>query len=281
MPIYMDRHELDEPVTQKELAMAHYQDLLIQDQFDAKSMTYWQSEDGKTAFCLIDAPNPEALKKMHAASHGLIPHKIIEVDPEEVLSILGRITDPTGVKDLDKYEENVDEYAADHGSPFRVIMFTDLKDSTLMQTELGEEKALEMLRTHNELIRTAIKPHNGQEVKHTGDGLMISYLNVSDALEGGASIQAAFDEHNQNNPDDAMYVRIGFSAGEPVFDSNDFFGLTVNLASRLCDHSEPGSVLVSTDIQETKVDGKYTFTDLGNALLKGFKDAVQVFRVSQ
>ena len=219
MPIYMDRHELDEPVTQKELAMAHYQDLLIQDQFDAKSMTYWQSEDGKTAFCLIDAPNPEALKKMHAASHGLIPHKIIEVDPEEVLSILGRITDPTGVKDLDKYEENVDEYAADHGSPFRVIMFTDLKDSTLMQTELGEEKALEMLRTHNELIRTAIKPHNGQEVKHTGDGLMISYLNVSDALAGGASIQAAFDEHNQNNPDDAMYVRIGFSAGDTIYQS--------------------------------------------------------------
>ena len=281
MPIYMDRHDLDEPVSQKDLAMAHYQDILIQDQFGVKSMTYWHSQDGKTAFCLIDAPNPEALTKMHAASHGLTPNEIIEVNPEEVLALLGRTTDPVPIADMDKYEENVNEFASAHDSAFRVIMFTDLKDSTLMQTELGQEKALEMLHTHNELIRTAIKPHNGQEVKHTGDGLMISYLDVADALAGASSIQAAFVEHNQNNSDDAMYVRIGFSAGEPVFDSNDFFGVTVNLASRLCDHSEPGSVLVSTDIQETKVDGNYTFTNLGNALLKGFKDAVQVFRVSQ
>ena len=134
MPIYMDRHELDEPVSQKDIAMAHYQDILVQDQFGIKTMTYWPSADGMTSFCLMDAPDAESLKKLHAASHGLVPNEVIEVDPEEVMAILGRTTDPMPVGDMDTYADRAEEYGSSHDSAFRVIMFTDLKDSTLMNT---------------------------------------------------------------------------------------------------------------------------------------------------
>ena len=162
MPIYMDRHELTEPVSQKDMAMAHYQDILIQDQYGIKTMTYWRRADGKTSFCLMDAPDAESLKAMHAAAHGLVPSEVIEVDPEEVVALLGRTTDPVPIKSMETYEENVEEYAAALDSAFRVIMFTDLKDSTLMNTELGQEKALELLQTHNQIIRKAIKQHTFQ-----------------------------------------------------------------------------------------------------------------------
>lgn len=281
MPIYMDRHELTEPVSQKEIAMAHYQDILIQDKFGVKTMTYWPSADGLTSFCMMDAPDAESLTKLHAASHGLVPSEVIEVDPDEVMAILGRTTDPVPIKSMETYEENVDEYAAALDSAYRVIMFTDLKDSTLMNTELGQEKALELLMTHNTLIRDVIKQHQGNEVKHTGDGFMISFLDIKNALTSAFGIQAAFSEYNQANADEAMYVRIGLAAGEPVFESNDFFGLTVNLASRLCDYSEAGNVLVSTDICESGEGIGYQFEDLGTAELKGFKDAVPVYQVTK
>lgn len=281
MPIYMDRHELDEPITQTELAMGHYQDILIQDQFGIKTLTYWGSEDGKTSFCLMDAPDAASLTKLHAASHGMVPSEVIEVDPDEVMAILGRTADPLPVGDMDTYAERAEEYGAAHDSAFRVIMFTDLKDSTLMNTQLGQDKALELLLKHNKLIRDVIKQHSGNEVKHTGDGFMLSFLNVEDGLASAFAVLAAFVDYNQQNADEAMYVRIGLAAGEPVFESNDFFGLTVNLASRLCDYSKAGYVAVSTDVCELAAETSYSFEDLGKAPLKGFVDDVQVYRVAE
>ena len=281
MPFYMDRHDVHEPISPKELALAHYQDILIQEEHDCKVMTYWRSDDYKTAFCLIQAPSPEKLLQLHAASHGLVPHEVIEVDLAEVESILGRTTEPVPDDNPETFLDNIDNYSTAIDSAFRVIMFTDLKDSTLMLTELGQEKALELLRTHNQIIRKIIKENAGNEVKHMGDGLMVSFLTVADALACAFSIQTAFSEYNMNNPEDAMYIRIGLSAGEPVLESNDFYGTTVNLASRLCDYSKPGSVLTSSEIHEICMDTKFTFTNLGTIPLKGFKEAVQVYQVSK
>jgi class 3 adenylate cyclase len=281
MPFFMDRHDVEEPLSPKELAMAHLHDIIIQEEHECKVLTYWRSNDHKSAFCLIQAPSAEKLKNLHAASHGLVPNEIIEVKLSEVETILGRTTEPIPVESQESFIENIEEYAAGIDSAFRVIMFTDLKDSTLMLTELGQDKALELLRTHNGLIRKAISKNNGNEVKHTGDGLMISFLNVDDALACAFSIQNAFSEHNEENPEDAMYIRIGLSAGEPVFESNDFYGTSVNLASRICDISEPGRVLSSEEVQAAQVDSQFVFTHFGLVPLKGFKEAVPIFNVNK
>ena len=93
MPIYMDVHNVP-GVNAKDVAEAHRLDLFHQDDYNCKCMTYWIDESRESVFCLIEAPNKEAVIEMHDQAHGLIPHKIIEVDTNIVESFLGRIFDP-------------------------------------------------------------------------------------------------------------------------------------------------------------------------------------------
>ena len=88
MPIFMDRHNVSEAVTAVHVAQLHQEDLKIQDQFGCRGLTYWFDDKRKTAFCLIEAPNEQALRDMHEKAHGEIPHSIIEVDASIVESFL-------------------------------------------------------------------------------------------------------------------------------------------------------------------------------------------------
>src|SRR5580765_338384 len=97
MPIYMDVH-LVPGVQAKNVAEAHRQDMLHQEEFACKCMTYWIDEKRESIFCLIEAPDKDAVEEMHAKAHGLIPNRIIEVSSKVVESFLGRIFDPPEAK---------------------------------------------------------------------------------------------------------------------------------------------------------------------------------------
>ena len=94
----MDRHDLPEAVTAEAVAKVHQEDLKIQDQYGCRGLTYWFDEKRGTAFCLIEAPEEDAVKSMHNQAHGMIPNQIIEVDTHVVNAFLGRISDPAGKK---------------------------------------------------------------------------------------------------------------------------------------------------------------------------------------
>ena len=148
MPIYMDRHFV-EGATKHAVANAHNADLAIQDQYGVRFLTYWFDEARSTAFCLVDAPDEEAIRQVHNDAHGLVPHEILAVDPAVVEAFLGRVKDPTPI-DPRAPEEAID-------AAFRAIMFTDLKDSTLMTSQLGDTKALHLLHVNNVLTRNAVQ----------------------------------------------------------------------------------------------------------------------------
>ena len=94
MPIYMDFHDLPEGVTAAHVAEMHQADLKIEHKYNCRGLTYWCDERRQTAFCLIEAPNEEAIKELHKKAHGAVPQRIIEVDDTLVESFLGRIEDP-------------------------------------------------------------------------------------------------------------------------------------------------------------------------------------------
>ena len=75
---------------------------------------------------------------------------------------------------------------------------------------------MELLRTHDAIIRDVIKTHDGNEVKHTGDGFMVSFCSVSRAVECAMSIQRAVASCNNKEPIATIHLRIGITAGEPV-----------------------------------------------------------------
>ena len=269
MPIYMDRHDA-KGVSAREVADAHRKDLEIQDKHGCKAITYWVDEARGTVFCLIEAKQKQAVKNMHKEAHGDVPNKLIEVDPETVNAFLGRIEDlPTPIKSPDSTSEIpvVD-------SAFRTIMFTDMEGSTSITTSLGDAKAMELIRTHNAIIRDAIKTHGGSEVKHTGDGFMISFFSPSRAVECATSIQRSFASYNKKDPVTPIHLRIGLSAGEPVMEGQDLFGSTVQLAARICDHAEPDQILVTRVIQNLCIGKKLPFSDQGEKTLRGFDEPV-------
>src|SRR5438552_15901122 len=88
MPIYMDVHIVP-GVKASDVAEAHRKDLLHQEEYGCKCMTYWIDEKRESIFCLIEAPEKEAVKEMHSKAHGLVPNKIIEVSSTIVESFLG------------------------------------------------------------------------------------------------------------------------------------------------------------------------------------------------
>jgi len=273
MPLYMDRHYV-EGATRSAVAHAHQLDLAVQAKYNVQFLTYWFDEPRCTAFCLIVSPDQETLQKAHTEAHGLVPNEIIEVDPSIVEAFLGRVKDPSPV---DCSRGTRAELLIDPA--FRAIMFTDLKDSTLMTTMFGDTKALHLLHIHNALTRNALGDHRGREVKHTGDGIMASFASVRDAVECAITIQKAFAVHNQATPEAAMYLRIGISAGEPIEEHGDLFGTAVQLAARICAHAEPGRILVAQVVRDQYPGKAQSFYDVGEITPKGFGRAIQVYEV--
>ena len=274
MPIYMDRHDTEQ-VSAREVAAAHQKDLEIQDKHGCKAITYWVDEERGTVFCLIDAKQKQAVINMHKEAHGDIPSKIIEVEPETVNAFLGRIEDlPTPNKPPDRNSE-----VSVVDSAFRTIMFTDMEGSTTLTTSLGDAKAMELFRTHDAIIRDAIKDYGGREVKHTGDGFMVSFGTTSRAVECATCIQDRFASYNKKDPITPIHLRIGLSAGEPVTEGHDLFGSTVQLAARICDNAEPDQILVTRVIKNLCIGKKLLFSDLGEKTLRGFDEPVWLYQV--
>jgi len=79
MPLYMDVHHLDGPVSADDVAKAHMADLQVQDKYDVNFQRYWVDEGSSTIFCLVEAPSPDAANTVHREAHGLVADAIHEV----------------------------------------------------------------------------------------------------------------------------------------------------------------------------------------------------------
>lgn len=270
MPIYMDRHFV-QGASIHEVNNAHEKDLEIEKKYGVKFLTYWFDQQRSTAFCLVDSPDKQAIINAHNESHGLIPHEILEVDPTMVEAFLGRVADPVPLSP---------DTAPPIDSAFRVIMFTDLVDSTLMTTRYGDQKALHLLHIHNTITRDALDAFHGREIKHTGDGIMASFTSVDDGVDAALRIQKGFAIHNQQHQKEELFLRIGLSAGEPIEEHGDLFGNTVQLSARLCAKAEPTQILAAELIQELYSGRNALFINKQKYTPKGFENAITLYEVA-
>jgi class 3 adenylate cyclase len=268
MPMYMDRHEAAGLVP-ADLYGAHALDLQVQEKYHVRYLTYWMDQERGQVFCLVDAPSKEAAEAVHSEAHGQVANEIIEVEQNTVSDFLGRLNDPPGTSQAQPIAD----------SAFRIVLFTDIEGSTRLTQKLGDEAAMVLVREHDTVIRSALREHGGSEVKHTGDGIMASFVSVTQAVESSVGIQRAFMERNQDRGEDAVRVRVGMSAGEPVRDGGDLFGAVVQLARRICDTAQPATILTSNVVRELCIGKNFTFSDRGEMAMKGFDDPVRVHEV--
>ena len=146
--------------------------------------------------------------------------------------------------------------------------------------EGGTLVALKTLR--REVIDPTICEHGGRIVKTTGDGLLLEFASVVDAVRCFTEIQAAMAAHNADIPAERrIEFRIGVNIGDIIIDGDDIFGDGVNVAARLQELAAPGGICVSGRVQED-VRGKLdiAFEDAGDQQLKNIAWPVRVYRVS-
>jgi class 3 adenylate cyclase/pimeloyl-ACP methyl ester carboxylesterase len=136
------------------------------------------------------------------------------------------------------------------------------------------------LKSHRrELVDSGIAEHRGRIVKTTGDGMLVEFASVVDAVSCAVSIQRSMVRRNAGIPQDKQIVfRIGINVGDIIIDGDDIFGDGVNIAARLETLCEPGGVCISRTANDQIRDKlSLAFADLGEQAVKNISRAVGVF----
>src|SRR5271167_2641196 len=143
-----------------------------------------------------------------------------------------------------------------------------------------EEGTLTQLKTlRAELIDPAIAQHNGRIVKTTGDGLLVEFASIVDAMRCAIAWQGRMAEQDQPAPGRIEW-RIGVNLGDVISDGDDIFGDGVNIAARLEAIAAPCGICVSrTVITQTRGKLEFPVEDLGEQNLKNIAQPIHVFRV--
>ncbi len=227
-------------VNAKDVATAHSQDVYLEKDHNCTCLTYWVDEQKGHVFCLIDAPSKEVVYELHRKSHGLVPHKIIEVEPNLVQSFLGRITDP------ETAEKTEDGLLLVNESSYRVVMLIRLPDPFLYHHQKGNENLLQQKITS---IKEKIIAGKGQIALHHQEGIVGSFIQVEDAIEAAMDIMTLAEKD--------FSVTIGLHGGEPVTRHDQFFGDTLILLQYLCFFSHESPIRISNTVREVMINGRF------------------------
>jgi adenylate cyclase len=148
--------------------------------------------------------------------------------------------------------------------------------------EVDEKGTLARLRTHRlELIDPCIAKNRGRIIKTTGDGMLVEFQSVADAVECAAEVQRRMARRNADVPP-ARWIqfRVGINLGDVICEDGDIFGDGVNVAARLQALAEPGGICVSAAVRDQVGDRlDVGFADLGEQTVKNIARPIRVFRV--
>lgn len=252
MPLFMDLHIVPGAVID-DVVEAHKLDVAIQDQFGCDCMTFWFDKDRGHAFCLIDAPDKESVVEMHDEAHGLIPHKIMQVNSKLVAAFLGRLQDPESLDELSK--SDVKAFYSDPA--FRILMVTNQLDFKLLAHTSGKDKAYELFSLQNEIIHQQIDEYEGQKIEMEGKGFVISFITPSQAIQCALAIQKRL-----HIAAELLRFRIGLHAGVPVANSEELFGESIRYARHLCLLGQGRQITLSNQVHNLhKEDKKKLISD--------------------
>jgi adenylate cyclase len=149
--------------------------------------------------------------------------------------------------------------------------------------EVDESGTLARLKTHRlELIDPSIAKNRGRIIKTTGDGLLVEFQSVADAVLCAAEVQRRMARRNADvSPARWIQFRIGINLGDVIIEDNDIFGDGVNVAARLQVLAEPGGICISGAVRDQVGDrlDEIAFEDLGEQSVKNITRPIHVFRV--
>ena len=145
--------------------------------------------------------------------------------------------------------------------------------------EEGTLAALKAIR--RELFDPKIAERRGRIVKTTGDGMLVEFQSVVDAVRCAAEVQRGIAERNADVPESKrIEFRVGINLGDIIVDDDDIFGDGVNIAARLEALAEPGGICVSRVVRDQVRDKlAFSFQDMGEQQVKNIARPVRAYRV--
>ena len=147
---------------------------------------------------------------------------------------------------------------------------------------LDEVGTARTLREHRAVTDALVAKHGGRLVKTTGDGVLLEFPSVVDAVECAVAVQAVMTQRNEGvHVDRRMLFRIGINLGDILIEGDDILGDGVNIAARLEGIAEPGGICISSSAYD-QVRGKVAveFIDLGEQSLKNISLPVRAYAVA-
>ncbi len=163
------------------------------------------------------------------------------------------------------------------------ILVADAVGYSRLTGGADEERTLARLRAlRSDLIDPAIAVHNGRLVKRTGDGAIVEFRSVVEAVRSAIEMQIGIAERNAGlSPEKRIEVRVGIHLGDVIEEADgDLMGDGVNIAARLQEVAEPSSVCLSSAAYEQLRDKlRYDFIDLGEKTLKNIARPMHVYCV--
>ncbi|MBI3797199.1 MAG: adenylate/guanylate cyclase domain-containing protein, partial [Deltaproteobacteria bacterium] len=159
------------------------------------------------------------------------------------------------------------------------IMFTDIVGFS-RQMGADEARTLRLLAVHNQLIQQAATPHNGAVIKTIGDGFLVDFPSVVNAVQCAQQVHAQLRAYNTEKENaEQIHVRIGIHLGDIVQQDGDVFGDGVNVASRLQGLAQPDTICISQKVYE-EVETKLVLgavVPLGKPQLKNIAQRQHVY----
>ena len=159
------------------------------------------------------------------------------------------------------------------------ILVTDLAGFTPLVLRLGDVAAQRVIQAHNRVLRACLATHAGDEIAHTGDGVIATFRSVARALTCAGEIQNALRRYNRAHSRARLRVRIGVHCGEPLPEDGRLFGSCVNTAVRICSATDAGHVLVSDLVWRLAAGRRFAFHLRGAVALKGLAQPLDLYEL--
>lgn len=236
----------------------------------------------------------EALKSMPAGVATTLPRSL-QAAERAVKSVIGTAVKVreqgvsgllmSSIDDLSRWamedRSEIARLAAADGSV--TIFFSDIEDSTALNTELGDTGWVQLLIAHDTMVRAHVERHRGHIVKSQGDGFMIVFSTPADAAHAGLGIQRSLSEDRSRQlRRTPIRVRIGIHEGPAIARDGDYFGQSVAMAARVGAQAEGGEILVTQQVaDDLRENGGFVLADDREVELKGLPGTHVLWRVRE
>jgi pimeloyl-ACP methyl ester carboxylesterase len=180
--------------------------------------------------------------------------------------------------DADRIAGEIEEFltgargASEPDRKLATVLFTDIVGSTEMAASLGDQRWKEVLQRHDAVVRAELDRFDGEEIKHTGDGFLVTFDSPARAIRFARALRPPLRNLG-------IEIRVGLHTGAYEISGKDLAGISVHIGARVMAEAGPGEILVSSSAKDLVVGSEIKFKPRGKHELKGAPGEWELFQV--